>query len=279
MACAIKYGVAEQWRPFSARLRGDDVDETLYEGVPAHLRGPLEAWLGDSTSDGLRQRVAARVRVKLGRSYAPFAKFDDEQLLDAVDFVLHTGIEPPYSNKQARELLKQLRDLLLDAGSAYKVASDKNGLERRVDTTVADTARRAIQSANGSSASEHLATAWTATYGLHPNPPVAYAEMIKAVEAAAQPVIEPANTRATLGTMLRQMDKSPGRLHLDLAGPTGRADPAVAIAMCRTLWQGQTSRHGSGRPTRHETHNEAEAAIQLTVTLVSWFTTGALRLT
>jgi hypothetical protein len=271
--------VAERWRPFSARLRGDDVEETLYEGVPAHLRGPLEAWLGDSTSDGLRQRVAARVRTKLGRNYAPFAGFEDEQLLDAVDFVLYTGIEPPYSNKHPRELLEQLRSLLLDAGSAYKIASDNNGLERRVDTTVADTARRAIQSTKGSSASEHLAAAWTATYGLHPNPPVAYAEMIKAVEAAAQPIIEPANSRATLGSMLRQMDKSPGRLHLDLAGPTGPADPAVAIAMCRTLWQGHTSRHGSGQPTRHETQDEAEAAMQLTVTLVSWFTTGALRLT
>jgi hypothetical protein len=271
--------VPERWRPFSARLRGDDVDETLYEGVPAHLRGPLEAWLGDSTSDGLRQRVAARVRAKLGPSYAWFEGFDDERLLDAVDFVLHAGIEPPYSNKHARELLAQLRSLLVDAGSAYKIASDNDGLERRVDTTVADTARRAIQSTKGSSASEHLAAAWTATYGLHPHPPVAYAEMIKAVEATAQPVIEPANSRATLGSMLRQLEKAPGRLHLGLAGPTGEADPTVAIAMCRTLWQGQTSRHGSGRPTRHETQAEAEAAIQLTVTLVSWFTTGALRLT
>lgn len=272
--------MAERWRPLSARLRGDDVEETLYEGVPSHLRGPLEAWLLDCTSPELQQRVAARLRAKLGESYAPFEGFDEKQLLDAVDFVLNAGIDPPdYSDKNPRALLKRLRSLLVDAGSAYKINDSKDGLEWRVDTTVSDATRHAVQAARGTPASEHLAAAWTATYGLHPNPPAAYAEAIKAVEAAAQPVIEPANTRATLGSMLGEMGKAPTRIHLGLAGPAGDADPAVAIAMCRTLWQGQTSRHGSGRPTRHESQAEAEAGVQLAVILVSWFITGALRRT
>jgi hypothetical protein len=270
--------VTGRWQPFSARLRGEELEEALHEGVPQHLRGPLEAWLADSTDDGLQRRVAARVRADLGRNYEPYQDFEDEQLLDAVDFVLSVGIKPKYgSGPRPKDLLVELRNLLVDGGSAYRVNDDGQGLERRVDPTVAGAVRQAVRAAQATPAAAHLRAAWTAAYGLHPDPPAAYSQMIKAVEAAAQPLIEPANAKATLGTMIRVLENAPDRFQLCLAGPKDQAGAVVVTAMCRILWQGQTSRHGSSQPTRHETQAEAETALQLAVALVSWFTTGALQ--
>ena len=48
------------------------------------------------------------------------------------------------------------------------------------------------------------------------------------------------------------------------------------ISMMELLWTGQTSRHGSQTPTAQEASDEARMAVHLAVTLVQWFTTGAV---
>jgi hypothetical protein len=47
--------------------------------------------------------------------------------------------------------------------------------------------------------------------------------------------------------------------------------------MMSLLWTGQSSRHGAETVTRPETAAEAEMAVHLAVTLVYWFSTGAVR--
>jgi hypothetical protein len=271
--------MAEKWQPFSIRLNGGSIDDTLYEGVPPHLGPALQDWLRDSTDDALLARVVVRLRLKV-RDVSSAAELDGSQLLDAVDFVLHAGIRPRYPGLRPKaDLLADLAGLLVDGGSAYQLNARRTGLERRVEPTVSEGVRQAVRSAAESPAADHLASAWEAAYGLHPDPSKAYSEAIKAVEAAAQPVIEPNNPKATLGSMLGVLGgaHNAGKWQVTLAGPEGTTDPSVVGAMCRTLWKGQTSRHGSGRPTRHETRAEAEAAVHLSVLLVSWFTTGKVQ--
>lgn len=272
--------MAEQWKPLSMRLNGS-LDDTLYEGVPPHLGPALRDWLKKSADDALLTRMVARLRLEVRRvSMDNLDHIDGNQLLDAVDFVLHAGIRPRYEPLySAKDLRAGLGELLLDAGSAYQLNGRATGLERRVDATASESVREVVRSAAESPAADHLASAWEAVYGLHPNPSRAFSEAIKAVEAAAQPVIEPNNSKATLGSMLGALGGSHniGKWQTTLAGPEGTTDLSIVGAMCRTLWTGQSSRHGSGRPTRHETQAEAEAAVHLSVTLVSWFTTGKVR--
>ncbi|AKL71073.1 hypothetical protein M444_37240 (plasmid) [Streptomyces sp. Mg1] len=128
--------------------------------------------------------------------------------------------------------------------------------------------------ANGSAA-DHLATAWQAAYGRSPDPVRAYSESIKAVESAAHSVIQPNNAKATLGTMLGEIKNA--RHKLTTAIPVPASDPiALVEAMMRTLWEGQTSRHGTQSGTVPETLEAARAGVHLAAALVQWFVSGAV---
>lgn len=266
--------MAENWRPLSMRVNGGSLDETLYEGVPRHLITPLREWLKRSTTDDVLSRAIVRLRLPVEERDYLYLHISPPDLLEVADYVLHAGVG--YSKKSGRELRDELARLLLDGGSAYQINDQGTGLERRVEQTQSEKIREVVGSAGRSPSAAHLTAAWAAIYGLRPNPSLAYSEAIKAVEAAAQPVVEPKNAKATLGTMLGAMrgGHNAGKWTVALGGPQGPTDLSTVVAMCQTLWSGQTTRHGSGRPARPETRDEAEAAVHLAALLVSWFTTG-----
>ncbi|NEB16620.1 hypothetical protein G3I46_08805 [Streptomyces coelicoflavus] len=126
------------------------------------------------------------------------------------------------------------------------------------------------------SASDHLAIAWKAAYGRQPDPVRAYSEAIKAVECAAHSVIQPNHAKATLGTMLGEVDNARRKFATALSTPTGK-DPIVPVeALMRALWDGQTSRHGKQTMTVPETLEAARMSVHLAATLVQWFVSGAV---
>ncbi|MFF3843455.1 hypothetical protein [Streptomyces sp. NPDC001930] len=198
-------------------------------------------------------------------------------LLDVVDallaFPLELGLETDSTTAFA------LTMLLDNANSAYRVADDGGGLELRVSPGVSEALRQTVTDAAASpsagSAADHLTAAWTAAYGLRPDPVGAYSESIKAVEAAAHAVIEPNNDKATLGSMLGEIKNARHKFVAAILSPRGDAI-APAEAMMRALWDGQTSRHGSQTPTAPETLESARAAVHLAATLVQWFVSGAV---
>ncbi|KUN58453.1 hypothetical protein AQJ54_41775 [Streptomyces griseorubiginosus] len=126
-----------------------------------------------------------------------------------------------------------------------------------------------------------METAWQCVYGRNPDPSKAYSEAIKAVESASQALIEPNNSRATLGTMLKVIGNSPQRFTtaIPAAASSGKTDIDLVVDMMRRLWQGQTSRHGSQTPTQMETQQQAEMAVHVAAALVQWFAAGLVRRT
>lgn len=134
--------------------------------------------------------------------------------------------------------------MLQEAGSAWLVASRDEGyaLERRLAEAVVASAREAL---DVEAPEEHLRRAWVATYGLHPDASRAYAEAVKAVEAAAQPVVTPAETKATLGKMVPALRDAPGKWEVVLAARLGFDQVEVLRPMADLLWQGHTDRHGT----------------------------------
>lgn len=177
-----------------------------------------------------------------------------------------------------REVLSGLLD---DAFSVLRVGPDGVGLERRADASAesafGEVVRSAEAAAGAGSAAGQLRAAWGCVHALRPDPVKAYAQAIKAVESAAHALVEPRNTKATLGTMLGHLRSNRGRFSLVIPGPNGNGDVEPLIACLTLLWDGQSSRHGSSRPTRDETFEEATMAVHLAVTLVQWFTSGAVR--
>ncbi|MFE9743229.1 hypothetical protein [Streptomyces sp. NPDC006477] len=257
-----------------------------FDDVPEHLLGTLQQWVTDTLQltpvdfkEAEARAACLRLRIPVassgykGKNYVKaLSATSSTQLLDVVDELLLSGAT------EARDI-EMLICILDDAGSAYRVNEEWDGLEEKVIPAVRDAVRHAIAEAatasSAGSAADHLATAWQAAYGRNPDPERAYSESIKAVESAAHAVIQPNNAKATLGTMLGEIRNA--RHKFDAAIPPKNGDPiAPAEAMMQALWDGQTSRHGAQTRTRPETLESARAGVHLAAALVQWFVSGAV---
>lgn len=250
-----------------------------FDDVPEHLLVPLQKWVADALEYAEARTICLRLRIppfmdqrRRALYIHPLAQAAGAQLLDVVDEMLHDRAAQDYE-------IANLRELLDDAGSAYRVNETGDGLEERVTPAVRDAVRQTIADAAAGpaagSAADHLAAAWQAAYGRSPDAVRAYSEAIKAVECAAHAVIQPNNAKATLGTMLGEIKNARHKFTTAIPSPAG--DPiAPAEAMMRALWEGQTSRHGAQTTTVPETLEAARAGVHLAATLVQWFVSGAV---
>jgi hypothetical protein len=116
----------------------------------------------------------------------------------------------------------------------------------------------------------HLTSAWNHAFGRNPDPSRAYAESIKAVEAAAIPVVSPNNSKATLGTVLGDLKAAPQKWQLVLSRPstTGIAPVEVVTHLVSLLWANQTDRHAPVQPIDQ---SQAEEAVHIALMLVHTF--------
>jgi len=247
----------------------------------------LRGWISRTAqSSDLAERVALRLGITAGPQATWFetAKFlarssPSNELLDIVDAILACG--GPWEGQFRGGHRGELETILSEGSSVWRINDDFSGLTRRVDATSADAATEARRAASAlptaGSAAAQLTEAWNAVHRLHPDPPAAYRDAIRAVESAAHAIIEPNNRSATLGTMLGQLRDHPQLYALAIPGPDGTGSIAPLIGMMELLWRGQTSRHGAQTTTRSETFEEARMAVGLAVTLVQWFTAGAVR--
>ena len=278
--------------------------ETLFDGVPDHLQQPLTEWIIQylERSPELVQRIALRLRLPLQTPDvrelvdAVLAR-EAQELLDVVDLAIQLdtalhwdldvrGMEDntmeaslaawipkwrwPKNSRAAA--LEQLACLLADAGSALQVDWKERHLRRRVDITVATAAEHTMTLESH----QHLRDAWTAIYGRHPDPAKAYDEAVRAVEAAAIPIVLPNGGQETLGKVLSHLQDARDKWELAVEGKThGAIDPLVA--MIKMLWHGHTGRHSGGPTFRPQRLDEAQMAVHLAVTLVHWFSTDAIR--
>jgi hypothetical protein len=268
------------WQPLSVRISDEPVEEILYEGIPPHLGPSLEEWIKAVATDYLAERVALRLR--LGRppgwSWHALLLRDPSLMLDVIDALmyLHPGLTPIGDENDHIEMkgaALRMKELLSDAGSAYKVADDKKGLTRRIDETVREAASHVEQQAN-TNARDHLRAAWAAAYGLRPDPAKAYGEAIKAVEAASIPVVLPKGHRETLGKVRSHLRDAPTKWELAIPGQDGKGDVGPVVSMLGLLWEGQSDRHGGSPLSRPISQESAEMAVHLGTTLVQWFSAG-----
>ncbi|GGU44528.1 hypothetical protein [Streptomyces violascens] len=276
---------------FSVRLgRSEAEHDGPFEGVPAHLRDPLQSWVDDfltarSYKDEetaravcLRLRISAPGRGRSGGQYSSaLAATQDDELLDVIDELLAYKAE---RRSVDRDAVHELAALLDFGGSAYRVAEALDGLEERVTPAVRDAVRQTITAAAAEpavgSAADHLAAAWQSAYGRSPDPVRAYSESIKAAEAAAHAVVQPNHPKATLGTMLGEIKNARHKFSTVLATPPGGEPISHVEAMMRALWDGQTSRHGAQNATVHESLEASRAAVHLAAALVQEFVSGAV---
>lgn len=276
-----------EWRRLSEREGLAEPDDSLYEGVPPWLRKSLEHWVDsqimveewgqDAPRAHLLREIERRCRIELKwrdgefsahRSLIGLMESDPRKFLDVVDALLthHADDDAAYDLKQ----------ILSEGGSLWKVdfREDRWVLERRVEATVAGAAQSAMRRGR---AGELLSRAWGEMYGREPNPSAAYRDAVRAVEAAAQPIVLPKDPKATLGKIIPAMRDAPAKWRVVLQ-PDGIDPVDAVIAMLELLWRAQHDRHGDPDTARPlvVSDREAEAAVHLAATLVHLFSSGAL---
>jgi len=269
------------WQPLSARLGGTPIDETWQEGIPAWINDSVKEWLlGELHAARVRERLFARLH------FDPLAApvtgrmiddLDEQALLDWIDGVLH--INRNYSS--TRSSSGELEDLLREGHSIWKVSDSHDSLERRQDRTVTKAAHKATEIARASgrpAAAARLEEAWSAVYGLHPDPSKAYGQAILAVEAVAVPAIVPTDLNATLGAVRGTLRAEQNSYELAIVNKFGSPSSIDSVvALLSLLWEGHTDRHEGNRPAYPITQDAAEMAVHMAATLVQWFSSGVIR--
>lgn len=261
----------------------------LHEGIPSWMVRPFWQWFQQAVvlasrdgGDGLDLTQEYDTRRRMAHPLTPRAQGygveeaiagrDDEDLvISFTDFLIaklmHWGQD---------EYADELEKVLERAGSAWRVGlrAGNPGLERRVPLGVQAAAEGAM--AVQGHAGTLLSEAWRAVFGVEPNPEVAYSKAVKAVEAAAIPVVVPAESGATLGRVLAKM-KTHGDWVLPLAREHAEYPTAsVLLGMVQALWSGQDDRH-AGQPNYKPSEQEAaETAVLMAVPLVQWFSDGTI---
>jgi hypothetical protein len=110
------------------------------------------------------------------------------------------------------------------------------------------------------------------------NPSASYRCSVRAVEAAAGPVLTPSDPRPSLGKMNAALRDGMSKWHFTFKMESSVAPKNVLLQMMQLLWTNEYSRHvdaDSAIPL-HVSQKEAESAVILALTLVSWFTSGAI---
>ena len=278
------------WRPL-----GIDSDEeiaeydALHDGIPEWMYSALWEWVRseitivkkDYATKGSVQHLDRRIvepmlqtlQIRIPdvrNSFHPIRDMiitlqDESKDLQIVDYILAHS---------SRAKADKLEEILTRCKSAWTVGtrSGKRGLARRVPLGVQVGAGSVIERAGR--AGKHLAKAWENLYGIQHNISEAYRLAILAVEDAAIPRISPYNGRATLGTVLRDLE-SQGDWSLPMTREHEKAPSKdVLIGMIRLLWHGQHDRHGGQEEQEPVSKQEAIVAIGLATTLVQWFDAG-----
>lgn len=265
------------FRTLRQRIAGpQDPDEVLPLDVLPYMRQPLFAWLaaaseGNYYGDPDKWQILCQM-LKIDYTGTTPAKAaldavnaDNNMLLDLIDARLRLG------GAGVLRHLSELKTTLLLAGSGWQVNDQGDALEQVVDEAVREAAKAAIRAAN-ESAGTHLANSWALTFGREKNPSMAHAEMIRAVESAAAPVITPKDRKATLGTLIGQLESNSALYTTSGASPENDGVAGV-VAMMRTLWQQQTDRHGA-HPTIPANQSRVEFLLPIAVALVHIFANG-----
>ena len=279
------------WEPLRRRREGGN--EVLYPGVPPWLHPSLKVWAEERLRRQGRvdpERLREMVRVltwDVEQGAGLWTEFqvrsaDPDELLDIIHFLLgQEALTDPATRRPPRPVL-DIAIYLTQAGSKWAVGEVNDdgqgrrwGLMERLPAEV-DQAVDAVASVTDRGG-EHLRSARAHLYGRGPNPTEAYRDAVRAVEAAAKPVVSPKDATATLGKIKGVLrDASDGKFRFAIKGREESDPRDTVVAMLGLLYAGQHDRHGNAEAPPSVSHEEAEAAFHLAVTLVHWFRSGAI---
>lgn len=289
------------WTPLYSRVSEAGATEfaRLYPGVPGWMRESLWEWLGahistyrrgpsgpgywDPDSSQIRE-IERFCRIDIG--WAGGATYsghlEGANLLRAAlyknEMAFLTAIDLHLSRVTDPEDSKVLERVLSEAASEWRVGevSSKPGLVKRIDETVQHAAEETAK--QGTRPGQLLADAWRLSYSRQRDPSASYRSSVRAVEAAAGPILTPVDPRPSLGKMITALRDGMDKWTFAFTVDSTVEPKNVLMQMMQLLWTNECSRHVDADPNAplHVSQAEAESAVVLALTLVNWFTSGAI---
>ncbi len=267
--------------PFSVRQDQDKLDAfcVLQEGVPDSLMPSLFVWISEryfyseaggtyARRNGIDrlERILGEVLPRRHQDLMSRLVKDHGLLLDAIDSAL--------AARPHQSVAAELQTMLDEARSVYRVGVDENGdyeLQFRQPAELTELVE--VSTSDADSASHHLRQAWSLAFGREPEPTAACDEAVRAIEAAAKPVVTPRDSRTTLGKMITAMSDASHKWTTD---SNASDDIDAAIAMMDLIWKGYR-RHGDPNQPAEATVETAQMLVQCAALLVHWFRSGHIR--
>lgn len=275
------------WRPLSRRGQADPTLDEPYEGVPAHLARPVMEWLASvfwqrelDRSPSTRALKDLQLRFRLTppldfstpvdamNDLLDRVQRDQEFGLDVVDYTLHHLYEILGDYQYADTAAWDFDATLTKGGSAWEVTTRSEwvsyGLTRRAIGPVREVV---LGLEPATRAHQHLVTSWNKLSGRNPDPSGSYRESVRAIEAAAKPIVLPDARRATLGTMIAALRDKPEKWRFVLG------DVERVRDMCAAVWTSQLDRHGTDDESvpLNVSQEQADAAFHMALALVRIF--------
>lgn len=249
----------------------------LVPGVPPWLRPEVGQFLERAANRHVHWLIEYRLTRRNTNDYVElFDHVDGEDLVNAlgeeeslnlVDFAIRSGAPQ-------RIHVEELAQWLHVGGSMWTVGTRNGhpGLERRVPESMQQVADAAMDAPGD--AGSLLADAWAAAFGYQPDPEAAYAKTVKAVEAAAVPLIMPDFRRATLGSVIQRLhDRNEWTLGFRREG-AGVDSGTTLTAMLQTVWRGHADRHAGQDDYQPSSRSDAETAVLLSTVLIHLLESG-----
>ncbi len=281
------------YRPLSSRDQQEKRFEEPQKGIPSYLWEPILDWVKQFvwafsprlSRDTFRSQRVKRMQVAM-RLSDPFdySGIDAVQLsrflnrlrrsstmtLNVLDYML--GFEASKSQAVA------LQELLTLGGSEWEVSEAPDGSGRRYELTkrAIGPVKEAIEGVSDAQrAHHHLSLAWSRLAGRDPDPSSSYRESIRAVEAAAKPIVSPRRELTTLGSVIGELRAKPELWEVTLE----KATTTDVAAMAATIWTSQLDRHGTddGTVPLSVSQAEADAAFYIALALVRLFAGGHVK--
>lgn len=192
---------------------------------------------------------------------------DGRKLLHAVDYLLSKGYSYEVVVQAALDRARSAFTLRQDGGRAHR-------LTHRAPEAVLSALR--AQEARDGAAGRLLTQAWNKAFDLSPDDSAAYMHAVQAVEAAGIAALHIENPEATLGSVIRTLEKDSAWGLPFIREHAAASTNETLLYMLRSLWRGHRDRHGSDA-WEGVTHEETETAVYLALSLVGLFDARLVR--
>lgn len=288
----MKRELPDDWQPLDRRDAPEAVADGPHDSIPSWLVNSLDSWTKSRlTYAGGRHRnviemhwdVLREAERRLKAEFPPTSYLRADKVVPDVLRTLrgrprlYLGMLDFLVAKEGGAAATALNKILLEGASLYRVNISGNppGLERRVDPTTSDLADQEME--QDTDAAVLLTKAWRRVFGLDPDASDGYRAAVRAVEAAAIPVVLPNDRDATLSRVIGELRGNPGRFATSFRQQPGKLAPLDAVRdMCALLWTTQYDRHVTDGAPLEMSQEQAEAALPVAVSLVHLFRTGAV---